>query len=469
MRCINKRTITFLLFTFVIAFAQSQEIISDTPPKNDTVKSFKKKKVDGVIATIGDYIILDSDIDMEYIELSSQGVSVNEISRCELLGKLMEDRLYAHQATQDSTIVVKDTEINNMMEERIAYILEQTGSWEKLLKFYNRKSEEEFRSFFFDVLKQNKLSTEMRNKVVEDVEITPEEVRNFFKKIPSNDLPIFGAELEVSQIVIEPKESVEEVKKVIDKLNEIRNDVLFNGATFRTRAVLYSQDPGSRSNGGYYKMNRKTPFVKEFKDVAFSLNEGEISKPFQTEFGYHIILVEKIRGQEIELRHILLTPKITDEALKEAKEKAILIRQRIIDKEISFADAARSMSDEKETRTNGGILLNPKTLDAKFELTKMDPALYGQVVNLKENEVSMPILDEDQKASKKYKLLMVTNRIDSHTADYARDYTKIKELALREKQIEAIGKWSNEKIMETYIRINGEYRNCVFANNWLKK
>lgn len=469
MRFINKTTITVLLLTFAIAFGQSQEIIPEAPVKKDTTKSFQKKKVDGVIATIGDYIILDSDIDMEYIELSSQGVAVSEISRCELLGKLMEDRLYAHQALQDSTIVVKDTEINNMMEERIAYILEQTGSWEKLLKFYNRKSEEEFRSFFFDVLKQNKLSTEMRNKVVENVEITPEEVRNFFKKIPVDDLPIFGAELEVSQIVIEPKESPEEVKKVIDKLNEIRNDILFNGASFRTRAVLYSQDPGSRSNGGYYKMNRKTPFVKEFKDVAFSLNEGEISKPFQTEFGYHIILVEKIRGQEIELRHILLTPKITDEALKEAKEKANLVRQRIVDKEISFADAARSMSDEKETRTNGGILLNPKTLDAKFELTKMDPALYSQVVNLKENEVSMPVLDEDQKGTKKYKLLMVTNRIDSHTADYARDYTKIKELALREKQIEAIGKWSNEKIMETYVRINGEYRNCEFANNWLKK
>lgn len=469
MRFINKTTITFLLLTFAIVFGQSQEIIPEAPVKKDTTKSFNKKKVDGVIATIGDYIILDSDIDMEYIELSSQGVSVNEISRCELLGKLMEDRLYAHQALQDSTIVVKDTEINNMMEERVAYILEQTGSWEKLLKFYNRKSEEEFRSFFFDVLKQNKLSTEMRNKVIENVEITPEEVRNFFKKIPNEDLPIFGAELELSQIVIEPKESPAEVKKVIDKLNEIRSDVLLNGASFKTKAVIFTQDRASASTGGFYKMNRKTPFVKEFKDVAFSLNEGEISKPFQTEFGYHIILVEKIRGQEIELRHILLTPKITDEALKEAKEKANLVRQRIIDKEISFADAARSMSDEKETRTNGGILLNPKTLDTKFELTKMDPALYGQVVNLKENEVSMPILDEDQKGTKKYKLLMVTNRIDSHTADYARDYTKIKELALREKQIEAIGKWSNEKIMETYVRINGEYRNCVFANNWLKK
>lgn len=469
MRFINKTTITFLLLTFAIVFGQSQEIIPEAPVKKDTTKSFNKKKVDGVIATIGDYIILDSDIDMEYIELSSQGVSVNEISRCELLGKLMEDRLYAHQALQDSTIVVKDTEINNMMEERVAYILEQTGSWEKLLKFYNRKSEEEFRSFFFDVLKQNKLSTEMRNKVIENVEITPEEVRNFFKKIPNEDLPIFGAELELSQIVIEPKESPAEVKKVIDKLNEIRSDVLLNGASFKTKAVIFTQDRASASTGGFYKMNRKTPFVKEFKDVAFSLNEGEISKPFQTEFGYHIILVEKIRGQEIELRHILLTPKITDEALKEAKEKANLVRQRIVDKEISFADAARSMSDEKETRTNGGILLNPKTLDAKFELTKMDPTLYSQVVNLKENEVSMPILDEDQKGTKKYKLLMVTNRIDSHTADYARDYTKIKELALREKQIEAIGKWSNEKIMETYVRINGEYRNCVFANNWLKK
>lgn len=469
MRFINKTTITFLLLTFAIVFGQSQEIIPEAPVKKDTTKSFNKKKVDGVIATIGDYIILDSDIDMEYIELSSQGVSVNEISRCELLGKLMEDRLYAHQALQDSTIVVKDTEINNMMEERVAYILEQTGSWEKLLKFYNRKSEEEFRSFFFDVLKQNKLSTEMRNKVIENVEITPEEVRNFFKKIPNEDLPIFGAELELSQIVIEPKESPAEVKKVIDKLNEIRSDVLFNGASFNTRAVLYSQDPGSRSIGGFIKMNRKTPFVKEFKEVAFSLNEGEISKPFQTEYGFHIILVEKIKGQEIELRHILLTPKITDEALKEAKEKALLIRKRILDGEISFADAARSLSDEKDTRANGGVLLNPKTQESKFELTKMDPTLYGYISNLKDKEISMPILDEDYKKIKKYKLLMVTNRIDSHTADYARDYTKIKELALREKQIEAIGKWSNEKIMETYVRINGEYRNCVFANNWLKK
>jgi peptidyl-prolyl cis-trans isomerase SurA len=470
MKFINKTTIALILLVSFAFSSEAQEIISeDAPVKKDTVEPFKRKKIDGIIATVGEYIILDSDIDMEYIELSSQGISTENVSRCELLEKLMEDRLYAHQALQDSTIVVKDSEINNMMEERIAYMVGQIGSVEKMLKFYNKKNEEDFRSFFFDVLKQNKLSTEMRNKVVEEVEITPEEVRNFFKKIPSEDLPTFGAEMEVSEIVIQPKITQVEKQKVIDKLNEIRNDVLNNGASFTTRAVLYSEDPGSRSIGGYIKMNRKTQFVKEFKEVAFSLNEGEISKPFETEFGYHIILVEKIRGQEVDLRHILLTPKVSDDALKEAKEKAQLVRQRIMDGELSFADAARSLSDEKETRANGGILLNPKTMDSKFELTKMDPTLYGYVSNLKDNEVSVPILDEDYRKMKKYKLLMVTNRIDSHIADYATDYIKIKDLALKEKQFEAIGKWSNEKILETYIKINGEYRNCQFMNNWMKK
>lgn len=470
MKFINKIAITLILLVSFAFSSEAQEVIAeDAPVKKDSVQPFKRKKIDGIIATVGEYIILDSDIDMEYIELSSQGISTENVSRCELLGKLMEDRLYAHQALQDSTIVVKDSEINNMMEERIAYMVGQIGSVEKMLKFYNKKSEEDFKTFFFDVLKQNKLSTEMRNKVVEEVEITPEEVRTFFKKIPSEDLPTFGAEMEVSEIVIEPKITQVEKQKVIDKLNEIRNDVLNNGASFTTRAVLYSEDPGSRSIGGSIKMNRKTQFVKEFKETAFSLNEGEISKPFETEYGFHIILVEKIRGQEVDLRHILIAPKVSDDALREAKEKAQLVRKRIMDGELSFADAARSLSDEKETRANGGVLLNPKTMDSKFELTKMDPTLYGYVSNLKDNEVSVPILDEDHRKMKKFKLLMVTNRINSHIADYATDYIKIKDLALKEKQFEAIGKWSNEKILETYIKINGEYRNCQFMNNWMKK
>ena len=471
MKCINSKLAQFIGIVLIIgSVGHAQEILPEVAPLvvKDTVKKMSREKIDGIIATVGDYIILDSDIDMAYIEMAAQGNAVSNIARCEVLGKLMEDKLYAHQALQDSTIVVNDAEINAMMDEKIAMMVEQIGDIKKVIKYYNKKNEEEFRSFFFEVLKMNKLTMEMQNKVIEDIEITPEEVRTFFNKIPKDELPNFGAEMEVSQIVIEPKVSEEEKQKVINRLKEIRRECLEEGASFTTKAVIYTQDRASSSSGGYYKINRKTQFVKEFKDVAFSLNEGEISEPFETEFGYHIIYLEKIRGQELELRHILMTPKITDASLKEAKEKATLVRKRIMDKEITFADAARSMSDEKETRANGGVLLNPRTLDSRFELTKMDPSLYSQVSNLKDNEISMPILDEDQRGQKRYKLLTVTNRINEHKADYATDYMKIKELALSEKRLLAIEKWSNEKIMETYIKINGEYRNCEFVNNWMK-
>jgi len=465
---INKIGLTFFFFILVTTVVNAQEIIKDSVVAVTTVSnpSGKKLKVDGVIATVGDYIILDSDIDKGFLEITSQGGSVKDITRCQVLGSLLESKLYAHQAVQDS-IIVSDAEVKGMMDERLAYMMEQAGSIDKIVKFYQKESEEEFRTYFFDVLKEQKLTSEMTKRIVEKVEITPEEVREFFKKIPVSDLPVFGAELEVAQIVIKPKVTDADKQKVIDKLNSFRKDCM-EGASFATKAVLYSEDPGSSKNGGYYKMSRKTPFVKEFKDVAFGLAEGEISEPFETIFGYHIIYVEKIKGQEIELRHILITPAVTQESLKEAKEKITLIRKKVLDKEISFAEAARTMSDEKETRTNGGALVNPKTQDTRFELTNMDPSIYNQVSNLKDNEISTPFL-EDVQGKKQYKIMIVTNRIDSHTADYAKDYVKIKDLALKEKQIKAIGKWFDSKIKDTYIKIVDEYKTCTFTSNWLKK
>jgi peptidyl-prolyl cis-trans isomerase SurA len=470
MKFINSKA---LLLFFVMLFASlatsAQEIIKETEAVVAKAPAATGRyKIDGIIATVGDYIILDSDIDKTFLELSSQGNSIKDITRCQMLGKLLEDKLYAHQAIQDS-IKVTDAEVKGMMEERLNYMVEQIGSIEKVVAYYKKESVEDFKTYFFDILKENKLTSEMQKKIVDAVEITPEEVRNFFKTIPKDELPLFGAEMEVAQIIVTPKVSEADKQKVIDKLNEFKKEIQSGESSFATKAVLYSQDPGSRSSGGFYKMNRKTPFVKEFKDVAFALHEGEISAPFETDFGFHIIYVEKIKGQELELRHILLAPAVTQESLNEAKEKITLIRKRVIDKEITFADAARTTSDEKETRANGGTLINPKTQDTRFELTKMDPVLYGQVSSLKDNEISLPIVDEEKQGKKKYKIITVTNRINEHVADYAKDYIKIKDLALKEKQIKAIGKWFDEKIKETYIKILGEYRDCEFTNNWLKK
>ncbi len=463
----NRNAIAFFIVLFSSVIMQAQTVAKATTPEtNAQPANHAKQKIDGIIATVGDYIILDSDIDKAFLEITSQGNSAKDISRCQMLGKLLEDKLYAHQAIQDS-IVVTDAEVKTMVEERLAYMKEQIGSIEKIVDYYKKKNEEDFRTYFFDVLKEGKLTSEMQKKITDNIEITPEEVRNFFKKIPEAERPVLGAEMEVSQIVVSPKVSDADKQKVIDKLKEFKKEVQ-DGGSFATKAVLYSQDPGSKSNGGYYKMTRKTPFVKEFKDVAFSLAEGEISEPFETDFGYHIIYVEKIKGQELELRHILLTPAVTQDAIKAAKEKITEIKANIEAKKITFAEAARTLSDQKETRANGGVLINPKTQDTRFELTKMDPSLYNLVSTLKEGEITSPTL-EDEQGKKKFKIITVTNRINEHVADYAKDYLKIKELALKEKQINAISKWFDEKIKDTYVKINGEYRDCVFVNNWLKK
>lgn len=461
--------VALLAFAFFITAASAQEILPEST-LNDTVKPAPRQgkvKLDGIVAVVGEHVVLDSDIDLMYRELQAQNISVKEVTRCELLGKLMEDKLYAHQAVQDS-IIIKDEEIHSLMDRQIDYFVENLGSVEKMVAYFKKKNLETFRSELYDMLKNQKLTEEMQRKIIDEVEITPEEVRSYYAKFSEEDLPVFGAEMEVAQIVIKPEISQEEKQKVIDRLLEIKKEVQA-GASFYSKAVLYTEDRASASSGGYYKMTRKTAFVKEFKDAAFSLDEGEISDPVETEFGYHLIYVEKIRGQELDVRHILMSPKVTPESLKAAKEKVENIRKKILNGEISFADAARSESDQKETRNSGGLLMNPRTLETRFELTKMDPSLYNQISDLKDGDITLPILDEDPRGGgKTYKIMTVLNRYEQHKADYTKDYTKIKDLALKEKQLQAIAKWSDQKIKETYVKVNGEYRNCTFANNWVK-
>ena len=427
----------------------------------------ERKKVDGVAAVVGDYLILESDIDKAYIDLKQQEVDTKNITRCQMLGKLMEDKLYAHQAVQDS-VKLTDAEVREQVNQRIEYLTAQLGGdIKKLLEFYKKDDEQSMREELFTLFKVNTLAQRMRQQIVKDVEVTPEEVRNFFNAIPADERPHFGTELEIAQIVVNPVAPPSAVQKVIDLLNDIKKDVEENGMSFATKAILYSQD---RATGGQLlTFNRNSAFDKAFKDVAFTLREGEISKPFESSFGWHIIQMDKIRGKEVSVRHILIMPDIPQEALDEAKEKIAKIRDRIVNKELTFDEAARNFSDEKETRNDGGQPINPEDLSSRFELTRIEPSLYARISDLKDDEVSVPFLDEDRTGKKSYRIYKITNRIEEHQADFTKDYVKIQDLALKEKQLKAIAKWMKEHIEKTYIAINGEYRNCKFENNWLKK
>ena len=427
----------------------------------------ERKKVDGVAAVVGDYLILESDIDKAYIDLKQQEVDTKNITRCQMLGKLMEDKLYAHQAVQDS-VKLTDAEVREQVNQRIEYLTAQLGGdIKKLLEFYKKDDEQSMREELFTLFKVNTLAQRMRQQIVKDVEVTPEEVRNFFNAIPADERPHFGTELEIAQIVVNPVAPPSAVQKVIDLLNDIKKDVEENGMSFATKAILYSQD---RATGGQLlTFNRNSAFDKAFKDVAFTLREGEISKPFESSFGWHIIQMDKIRGKEVSVRHILIMPDIPQEALDEAKDKIAKIRDRIVNKELTFDEAARNFSDEKETRNDGGQLINPEDLSSRFELTRIEPSLYARISDLKDDEVSVPFLDEDRTGKKSYRIYKITNRIEKHQADFTKDYVKIQDLALKEKQLKAIAKWMKEHIEKTYIAINGEYRNCKFENNWLKK
>ena len=373
-----------------------------------------------------------------------------------------------HHAIQDS-LEVSDVEIKSYVDQQLQGFAEQIGSMEKLVAYYKKSSEKQLRDDMFELNKNNKLAALMQQKIVEEIEVTPEEVRQFFNTIPEDQRPLFGTEMRVAQIVVIPKTTKVEVDKVINRLKEFRADVLDNGASFTTKAVLYTEDPGSKRTGGKYTLNRKRPVMaKEFREVAFSLQEGEVSEPFKTDFGYHIIQLEKIRGQEYDVRHILLRPKTTADAVQDAKEKLEKVRKSIVAGDITFEDAAKEASDEKETKFDGGQLRNPETQDYNFELTKMDPELYSQIQNLKDNEVSPVLNDEDRINPIKFKIVTVTGRVDEHEANFAQDYLKIKALALQEKQLNAIAKWQEEKILDTYIKINGALRDCDFNNNWFK-
>ncbi len=435
------------------------------------VKAQDRIKLDGVAVVVGKNIVLDSDIDKFKKELQSRIEGKVDITDCEMLEELMTQKLIAHHAVVDS-IVASDAEVNSDVERNIAYFTQQLGNMDRVLELYGFNDEEDLRSELYNIQKEQILIRKERASITESVDVTPEEVRTYFKNLEKdNNLPEFSAEIELGQIVKILKPSEEETKRVIDKLNEIKKEIEA-GFSFRLKAIINSDDPSVSGNGpgsgGKYTITRQSGFIKEFKEVAFSLDEGEVSEPFESGFGFHIIRVDKIKGQERDVRHILIQPKISEAEKNVAKNELIKVRDQILSGEISFEDAVLKHSDDVETKNNKGLIINQSSNDTKFDLTRMDPSLYNRISNLKTGEITMPYYDEVRGESKMYKFLLLKSKVETHTADFVQDYEKIQQLTLEKKREETIEKWAKDKITDTYIKINNDFKKCNFDYNWKK-
>ena len=429
--------------------------------------SAQKIKIDGVAVVIGKNIVLDSDIAKfkQEVELRSEGKIT--ITDCEMLEELMQQKLLSHHAIIDS-VTVLDADVNSKVDQSIQFFTQEYGSLDKVIAAYGFNDLDDLKGELYNVQKDNILVSKEQLKITEKVDVTPEEVRLYYNGLKDKgELPEFTAEIELAQIVMNSAPTLEENNRVVKELNEIRQAVI-DGSSFRMKAIINSKDPSVTQNGGRMEVTKESGFIKEFKEVSFSLEKDEISKPFKTLFGYHIIQLHKVNGNTRIVSHILLQPEIPEARLKETQLKVEEIKRDIEEGKITFEEAVKKYSDDKDSKNNGGVIINNYTGETKFDLTRMDPAMYARVNDLNEGGFTNVFYDQTRSGEKMYKFILMKERTDTHIADLVEDYVKVQDLALRKKKEEIIEKWSKDKIKDTYIKLGEDYKKCSFQKNWKK-
>ncbi len=429
--------------------------------------SAQKVKIDGVAVVIGKNIVLDSDIEKFKQEVTARSEGKIEISDCDMLEELMQQKLLAHHAIIDS-VIVTDAQVTANVERKISYFKQQSGgNIDKVVQLYGFNDLDDLKKEMTRVEMETMLIQEEQKKITGEITVTPEEVRIYYNSLKDKgELPEFPAEVKLAQLVVDIKPTLKAKEKAIEKLKELKREVE-EGSSFRLKAIINSEDPSVTQNGGEFAITKESGFVKEFKEVAFSLDIGQISAPFETMFGYHIVMLREIKGNTRVVSHILIQPEIPDSKVLEAKEKTEEILEEIKSKKITFKEAVKKYSTDKFTKNNEGLFMNPKTGEATFELIRMDADLYARVSELKEGEMT-PVFYDQTRDSKMYKFIKLLEKTTTHKADLINDYEKIQSLALQKKQEEAIEKWAKEKIVATYIKLGEEHQKCTFKRNWKK-
>lgn len=412
--------------------------------------------VDGVVAVVGGDVILKSEVDEQYDMIRRQNFG-EDINECAVFEELLFQRLLIHHAKIDS-VTVGEEEVEANMDRRIQQLIAQMGDKKKLEEFYE-KSVIEIKEDMRTLVRDQLTAQRMQMSIVEGIEVTPSEVQEFYENIPTDSIPLISEEVELSHIVKYAEVSKEAETEVIEKLKSLKERIE-NGSSFSSMAILYSEDPGSNKKGGEYKAIQRGVFVKEFEAVAFNLKKGEISDPFKTEFGYHIVQLLEKRGEELDLRHILIKPKMTQANLTEAKNFLDSVAVAINNGDITFEQAARTYSEDEQTKFNGGQMSNFQSGNSRFEVSSLDRGLFSVINNMDEGEVSEASFYQTRDQKEAFRIVRMDKRFEPHKANVDIDFTRIKGFALQGKQNRIIAEWKEEKLLETFVKINFGYYSC---------
>jgi len=429
--------------------------------------SGQKKSLDKVAAVVGNSIILNSDIEREYDNYLVQGNQPNQAIKCQVLQQLLTQKLLAQQAVIDS-VIVKDDELDNEVDKRMRYFVQRAGGQDKLEQFLG-KSVIQYKDEIRPDIREQLTAQRMQQKITEKISVTPQDVKNYFNAIPKDSLPSINKEVEIAQIVFNPKLTKDEKQVARDKAESLRERVK-KGEDFGTLATLYSQDPGSAPAGGDLGFFDRSTMAKEFTAMAFKLKAGEVSPVFETEFGFHFLQVIERRGEQVHARHILIIPEITQASLDRAKTKADSIYNIIKTMKIDFSAAANTFSDDNETKYNGGMLLNAENVESRstfIPTDKLDPQMALIVDTMKVGSIAKPALFTSQNNKKSYKILYLKSKTDAHKANLAQDYPKLKDAASESKINKTVSAWFDKRRKETYINIDPEYQTCDDLKSWV--
>ncbi len=419
--------------------------------------------IDKVVGVIGKYPVLLSDIQNTMIEQEKREQGLN---KCKAFEMLVFQKLLVAQADRDS-VVVNDSEVDQDLNRRMNYYIQQFGSEEKLEAFYGKRTNV-IKDDLRNEVKEQLVAQKMQGKITGEAKLTPAEVRIYFKSLSEDSLPLVNSEVELQHIVKKPTFSAEEKLAAKQKLEEYRQQVLSGKKEMKIMARLYSEDPGSAKDGGFLSFTRNQ-MVPEFEGVAFKLKEGEISNVFESTFGYHFIQLIKRKGEFLDARHILLVPKMTNTDFFNCKLQLDSILQWIKEGKYTFEEAARLFSDDKDTKQNGGLMINPQTASTKFDnetLSEIDPNLIVTLNSMQIGDISKSmqfVSPVDGKPG--FRLLKLKNRIDPHKTNIKDDYQKLALMATAEHNKKMIRDWIKKRSKITYIKLDPEF-SCKFENEW---